>query len=183
MQHKALCLLVGFAVVVNDACAHGMSMVCPGPKLSEVVLQQTSCEERTGLTAIRYSDVGASSAYATAFDRRSVVVLFGHDVHAVKSEAGLPARSSEHSLYCVKLVEPPFADQIESRKAAKRPIRHRTWTVLTERVQYEAQGGAAGFVIDCATAMKSSKGGSVAIAECFALEERQRFFRTLDLVR
>jgi hypothetical protein len=130
----------------------------------------------------RYFGPTPSSPYATAFDRREVLVA-----HASKQESNPigshPARSP------TRWLAPPMEDQIYRQSEASAARSHGRWRISTSTVEYGTQGGLPGFFLSCATATRpagkktSATKAVTIVAECFAPEERQRFYRTLDSTR
>lgn len=153
---------------------------CGSPILFELSLTRVSCEERGAGSVERYRDSAPLSPYATEFDRRNVVVARSADPVFFIEAAGLGGAGKVRNLTQTRLVTPPAVDQLQRRQVAKAVARHAGWTVYTEHLVYKAQGNARGFVIDCATGIRSGRGKATAVAECFALEERARFLRTLE---
>jgi hypothetical protein len=170
------------AFCVGSASADGMPD-CATPVLVTDLLARSECDSQDGITRSRFLGAAPSSPYATEFDRRSVAVARGHDPKAVSEAAGVILLSRGARLQRTRLTRPPAEDQIARRTAVRATSKYRQWTVMMERVQYSAQGGAPGFVVDCATALSSTARETTAVAECFALEDRQRFLRTLDEIR
>ncbi len=170
------------AICLQSAIADGKTG-CVAPALAAQGLEQSECSVQDGLTLSRHVGSVPVSPYSTVFDQRSVVVVHGTNAAAVRESAGITTGLRGMSLLQSRLVRPPAEDQIARRTAARSASKHREWNVLSERIQYAAQGGAPGFVIDCATALGSVGQQTTAVGECFPLEERQRFFRTLDATR
>lgn len=150
------------------------------PKLN---LRQTSCNEQDGVETRKYSGSEPTSPYATEFDRRQVVIAKSADTAKLQQVVGLKVTGQTLKMPRIQLVTPPFEDQISQRKSMSKPERRNGWVIVTERIQYAAQGGRPGFVMDCSTAVHRRKKDSAAVAECFPLEERDRFLHTLDSVR
>jgi hypothetical protein len=171
-----------FACAQGAARADGMTAACENPTTSTAGLRTTNCSLERGVSIVRLTGAEPLSPYATEFDKRSVVFATGADSKAVKSAAGIHEESNVLSKREGGLVIPPEFDQIARRSPAK-SFKHGQWIVVSERIQYAAQGGAPGFVVDCATAIRGDKQRTVAVAECFPLEERQRYLRTLESVR
>lgn len=182
MRYSRLISLLGLLVGIESTRADAGFSACTGPSLSAMALRQISCIERDGLIMVHYVGASPSSPYATDFDRRSLFALIGQDTQAVLEGAGFVLSGKNRKGYRTKLVQPPEVDQIESRTPANGASKYKNWEIINERIQYFSQGGALGFVIDCTTAVKVSNETAAAIAECFPLEERARFFHTLDQV-
>ena len=183
MHFSRICVIALLAITTNGAQADGTLMTCLGPTLVAEGLQQAECSIQWGLTVERYMDSVPLSAYATEFDRRSVTVVHGANAKAVSDAAGVAGGSRAMDNGRSRLVKPPIEDQIAHRISAKSTQKYLQWTIWMERIQYRAQGGSLGYVIDCATALRSNQHCTTAVAECFPLEEQQRFLRTLDAVK
>lgn len=183
MKVNRMMVIVLLAITTYAAQANELSTKCTSLALASEELQQTECSTKNGLTVTRYLGPAPVSVYATEFDRRSVTVANGENAKLVREAAGLTSNSHGMSMAQIRLVKPPVEDQIIHRIPAKATQRYLQWTVWTEEIQYGTQGGAPGFVIDCATALRSNRHGATAVAECFPLEERQRFFHTLKAIK
>ena len=182
LSRKAVSFAALLTFYLHGVQADGLA-TCASLVLSFENLTQSECSNQDGLTVFRYLGKTTSSPYATEFDQRSVLVARGLNAKAVRAAAGIDAGPKGMSLNQSRLARPLAEDQIARRSPLKASVRHREWTIMTERVQYAAQGRAPGFVVDCATALRSSQRETTAVAECFPLEERQRFLRTLEAIR
>ncbi|MEY4581319.1 MAG: hypothetical protein RL701_6022, partial [Pseudomonadota bacterium] len=145
-----LCLCLGSARA--DATSE-----CAGSVLITDSLTQSECSSQDGITVSQFVGATPSSPYATEFDRRTVAVVRGHDAKSVRQAAGFVNGSRGIALPQSRLARPPAEDQIARRVADRATSRYRKWTVMTEKIQYGAQGGAPGFVLDCATALRSNQ--------------------------
>jgi len=183
MMSSRLIIFALLAIVTCISQADGVSTTCSGLALDAEGLQQTECSTKDGLTVVRYHGPAPSSVYATEFDRRAVTVASGVNARIVREAAGITSGARGMSIGRSRLVKPPVEAQIVHRTTAKKTQKHLHWTILVEEMQYGAQGDAPGFVIDCATALRSNRYGTIAVAECFPLEERQRFLRTLRAIK
>lgn len=183
MKLSRMIVIVLLAIATPVAPAHEITTTCTGLALAAEGLQQTECSSQNGLTVTRYLGTAPRTVYETEFDRRAVTVANGANAKLVREAAGITSGARGMSIVQSRLVKPPVEDQIVHRTPAKETQRHLHWTVWTEQIQYGAQGGAPGFVIDCATALRSNRHGTTAVAECFPLEERLRFLRTLESIK
>ena len=150
--------------------------------LLDQTLARVSCEERGVGWIEQYRDVAPLSPYATEFDRRNVIVARSADPVFFVEAAGVRGAGRMQSLAQTRLVTPPAVDQLRRRQVTRAVGRHAGWTVYTEHLIYKAQGGARGFVIDCATGLRSGGKYTTGVAECFAVEERPRFLRMLEAI-
>lgn len=183
MHFSRISVIALLAMATHGAQANGTPTTCPGSALVAEELQRIECSRQQGLTVERYVDQVPSSAYATEFDRRAVTVVHGANAKAVRDVAGISSGIRGMSVGHSHLVKPPLEDQIAHRSMTKATQKHLQWTIWTEQIQYGAQGGAPGYLIDCVTALRSNQHCTTAVAECFPFEERQRFLRTLDAVK
>lgn len=141
------------------------------PAISNSELSQTQCRIVGAVTVKTYSASALLSPYATAFDQCSVAVAYSKDARALKSALG-----------DVPLLRAPMADQI-SKKEPMPKTNYRHWVISSEMIEYGSPGGAPGFVLSCSTAIRSRPTLTLAVAECYPLEQRERFIHTLDSVR
>lgn len=158
---------------------------CAKTNFIGVLFTQTECTTQDGVTVSQFLGTAPSSPYATEFDRRAFAfaVARGQNTESVRRVAGIVKGFRGAATTQSFLSPPPSQAQIARRDASGAARSHHQWIVMFERVQYAAQGGVPGFVIDCATAIRSNRSETVEAAECFPLEERKRFFRTLDAIR
>ena len=166
---------IGFA---NEASAK-----CTAPKIVSDTLAITECAQKNQVTLVTYREPSSLSPYATALDQRSVVVGYGPDMKQVKEAAGILSNNGSDYLSRTLLTAPPMAEAVESRKPTSSSTNRGRWVVFFEQIQYGAEGGGQGYVIDCGTALKTVQATAIAVAECFSLEDRQRFLNTLDQIR
>ena len=159
------------------------SAKCTTPRIVSDTLALTECEQKNQLTLATYRAPSSSSSYATEFDQRSVVVGYGLELKQVKEAAGILSNNGKNYLSRTLLTTPPMTEAIESRNPVKSPKSHGDWVVFYEQIQYGAEGVAQGYVIDCATALKTERGTTIAVAECFPLENRKRFLIMLDQIQ
>lgn len=180
----ALLLLLRFQPATADAAATH----CAGrPSISGTELLLDSCRTEGGMTIERYVGPKPTSPYATALDQRELVVAHGSAPAAVKA-ATLHDADPRATRAPSRLLAPPLEDQVSRSTSAGTARRHGHWRVSTLQVEYGAQGGSPGFSLSCATATKASEKrtalrATTIVAECFAPEERPRFYKTLDSLR
>lgn len=175
------CLL--FAVAAHAALADGVAVECPtAPVISTDGLDRMGCQA-SGLVFIeQYLGPKPESPYASAFDRRELVVAYGKTLGAVKAVADIGAGSRRPQTQS-PLLQPPLVDYVVKRVPASKARNYKKWSISSEKIEYSAQGGAPGFLLECATAIRSTSSRTVVVAECFPLEEKARFAKTLDAVR
>lgn len=175
----ALFLLLG----CQPASADDMAMGCAGRTLfAKADLLRTECTTSNGVTTERYVGTKHTSPYATAFDQREMVVVHGNDPGSVKTAAGIEI-DPRHPSAEPPLLSPPLKDQISRQGKALAARAYKRWHVSAFQVDYGAQGGFPGFFLVCATATRSSAKATAIVSECFAPEERERFYGTLDSMR
>lgn len=175
----ALFLLLGCQAASADDIAKG----CAGRTLfPEAELLRTLCSASGGVTIERYVGMKQTSPYATAFDQREMVVVYGNDPTSVKAAAGIDADPNRPHA-ASRLLSPPLKDQISRQRKPGFARTYRRWHVSTFQVEYGTQGGRPGFFLVCATATRSSAEATAIVEECFAPEERERFYGTLDSMR
>lgn len=135
-----------------------------------------------GTTVEQYLENKPVSAYATEFDRRELAIAYGNNAAQVKAVAGIDG-DIKNSLVEYQFLEPPFMNLISKIFPMKRFRRRGNWVIYTTQIEYGAQGDGPGFPLSCSKALRSSNKKTIVIAECFALEERERFYQTLDSIR
>lgn len=137
------------------------------PFISNSELSQMQCRIVGSVTVETYTTPALLSPYATAFDQRSLTVAYSKDARALKAASG-----------SLTLLRPPMAEQI-SKKAPISKTSYGHWIISSEMIEYGSPGGAPGFVLSCSTAIRSRPTLTLAVAECYPLEQRKRFLRTL----
>lgn len=164
--------------------ADGESAICTEPILPGLHVVEVRCDVEGGVSAFSLSGPEPTSPYASEFDRRRVVIAKATSKDKLRFYRDLDSDSGSRPLSFagLRLLSPPAENQIVQRIHLKKSIKKRGWHIATERVSYGAQGGAAGYVMDCSTATRWHKTHALTVAECYPLEERQRFVKTLDLV-
>jgi len=181
---RASGLLAATLLCVFGTCvrADGASSPCDKPTVKSGDLRRVACVEQDDVTIERYSGSPSQSPYATEFDVRSVTVARSASSERIFEAAGV-TRQSKESLPRTRLAQPPLADQVLRRAALTHSTRFRQWALWTEQVEYGAQGGWQGFTMDCVTAIRRRIEQTVAVAECFPVEERQRFLAMLENIQ
>jgi hypothetical protein len=175
---RMLVLSVGLHTLV--AAQTSVECVNP-PLLAAKEINRSSCRLLVGTTVERYLENKPTSAYATEFDRRELAVAYGKNSARVKAVAGIDG-DVKNSLVESQFLEPPFVNLISKVFPMKRFRRRGNWVIYAVQIEYGAQGGAPGFPLCCSTALRSSNKKTIVIAECFPLEERERFYQTLDSI-
>jgi hypothetical protein len=182
MRHKLICVVA--LAIIGLSSVHAEERVdCPVSAIPLSGMAIAECATQSGVVIFRYRDNAPVEPYSTEFDRRFLAIAVGERVNALYEVAGIKLTPRGLKQKRTVLVQPPVAHQILTRKSTAGVRRHHAWTILSEIVQYAEQGGSPGFVIECATGVRSKKGGSAVVSECFPLESRSRFLRTLDSVR
>ncbi|MNY23149.1 hypothetical protein D3C86_1568000 [compost metagenome] len=125
---------------------------------------------------------GHDGPYASAFDERHLFLGFSGSRESLNSEAGLRVVGERLVLMRTTLGAPLLASQIASRSVLPTRIHSDDWAIYLEAIQYESQQQAVGYPMLCATGVLRNKvkGAYVAVAECFAYEEKTRFLATLS---
>ena len=159
------------------------SAKCTAPRIVSDTLAMTEYAQKNQVTLVTYREPSSFSSYATELDQRSVVVGYGLNLKQVKEAAGVLSNNGKDYLSRTLLTAPPMTEAIESRKPTRSSTNRGPWVVFFEQIQYGAEGGGQGYVIDCGTALKTEEGTAIAVAECFSLENRQRFLNTLDQIQ
>lgn len=165
----AVALVVLFIHTVH---AHTVIDQCfSTPAISNSEVSQTQCRIVGSVTIETYSTPALLSPYATAFDQRSLTVAYSKDARALKAASrSLP------------LLRPPMAEQI-SKKEPMSKTSYGHWIISSEMIEYGSPAGAPGFILSCSTATRSRPTLTLAVAECYPLEQRERFLRTLNSLR
>lgn len=169
IQSRHTTVAAAFVIFIHTVHAETVVDRCSNtPSISNSELSQTQCQIIGLVTVETYSASTPLSPYATAFDQRSLTVTYSKDARALKAASGgLP------------LLRPPMAEQI-SKKEPMSKTNYRHWVISSEMIEYGSPGGAAGFVLSCSTAIRFRPILTLAVAECYPLEQRGRFLRTLD---
>lgn len=176
-----LCFL--FALVARVAMADEVPVECPiPPAMTADGIDRIECQVSGLVINERYLGPKPESPYASAFDRRELAVAYGKTIEAVKAVVGIKADSRASQAPSL-LLQPPLVDSIVKRSPVSKASNYKQWSIASEKIEYGAQGGAQGFRLECATAIRSSMSKTVVVAECFPLEEKARFSKTLDAVR
>lgn len=176
-------LYLWFAVVTHEALADGSAAQCPNsPVLLSNELDRIECQVSRWVVIEKYVSPKPDSLYVTAFDRRELALAHGETLDAVKAVVGIPRGSSGPHAQRL-LLQPPLAEYVVKRTPVPKVRNHKKWAIASEEIEYVVQGEAPGFPLECATAIRSTTLRAVVVAECFPLEERTRFTKTLDAVR
>jgi hypothetical protein len=179
MRTPSFILLASLAAhLPHEAKAHESAECVALPLMTES-LTPTQCVCQGGLKAIRYQGIEPTSPYSTDFDRRRVSIVLSKDHPRVKEAAGVAGVSGEKATH---LINPPAEEAVAKRSSEKTPVTYDGWSVSSERIEYGSQGGGTGFTFDCATATLSKSGRSIAVAECFPVEERARYLKLLNTI-
>jgi hypothetical protein len=173
---------VWMASSINGVIAASESPLCVGPNFNEQQLSAVSCVKKSDVTAVEYSGNEPSGNYSTEFDKRRVLVVFGSSQSEVKDFSAIKINSQNSLADISNAIQPPHPEQIAKKNLLK-SFKFNDWKIATKRFQYANQGGSLGFVIDCATAFKTSKKHTMVVSECYALEEKNRFLKTLLLAK
>lgn len=171
---RSISTTVTAALVIFIHTAHADTVVdrcSDAPSISNSELSQTQCRMVGSVTVETYSTPALLSPYATAFDQRSLTVAYSKDARALKAASG-----------SFLLLRPPMAEQI-SKKEPMSKTSYGHWIISSEMIEYGSPGGAPGFVLSCSTAIRSRPTLTLAVAECYPLEQRERFLQALDSVR
>lgn len=156
--------------------------ICAEPVLPGLHIAKAYCDMESGRSTFSFSGPEPTSPYTSDFDRRRVVIAKATSTSKLKLPGSLGAESRSRRSTGIQLIAPPVEDQIVQREHIKKTVKKRGWKIVTERVTYGAQGGVPGFAMDCSTATRWQKTFTLAVAECYPLEERQRFIKTLELI-
>lgn len=138
-------------------------------------LHQSSCEEAGGVLMAVFSS-SAESPYATDLDVRKVVVARSSDAARLAGIFGFTGFPRQPTYQGMRLLEIPHQDQVET-VALEKPYQVDGWQIGQQIIQFSEQGNAPGFSMVCATAFSAER--MLATAECFPMEEQERFVRTL----
>lgn len=176
-------LCLSLVLVMHAAIADSTVVGCSNsPAIIIFGLDRVACEVSQSVAIERYSGQKLASPYASEFDQREVVVAWGGKAEFVEAVAGIKSDPGAIQRQ-TGLLQPPFADQIVRRYLFKKASRYNQWVIVYEQIEYAAQGAAQKFFLECATAIRSSTQATKVVAECFSLEERRRFLKTLDAVK
>ena len=169
IRFRPATVAAGFVMFIYAVHADAVIDQCStSAAISNSDLNQTQCRIVGAVTVETYSASALLSPYATAFDQRSLIVAYSKDARALKAASrGLP------------LPLAPMADQI-SKKQPMPKTNYRHWSISSEMIEYGSPGGAPGFVLSCSTAIRSRPALTLAVAECYPLEQRERFLKTLN---
>lgn len=168
------------------ACPTSMAVgdpaICIEPALPGLHVVEIQCDVAHGRVVFSFSGPEPTSPYASDFDRRRVAIAKATSTRRLKLPGGPGAESHSPRSAGFQLLSPPAQEQIVQREEVKKAVKKSGWHIVTERVSYGAQGGRFGFVMECSTATHWHKTYALAVAECYPLEERQRFVKTLELI-
>lgn len=179
---KAL-ICISFAFVMHVAIADSVLLECSTPPATLIDgLSRTACEISRSVMVEHYSGPKPAQPYASEFDRREVAIAIGKKAESVTTVAGIRAGPRAVQIQ-TSLLYPPFVDQIAKRYPTPKARRYKRWVIAYEQIEYGAQGSEQGFPLECATAVHSTTRATKIVAECFPLEERARFLKTLDAVQ
>lgn len=169
-------LLVGSIALASSWTAGGWP-ACGSRLPSFPGLERVECVVKEGVILSRHIGATPPAPYASELDRRLVVSGFaarsdeeGERVSSARVEREITDYFSE--------LAPPYKEKLEL--VSKKSAIYRTWTVHSSDLQYVSQGANRGFVLKCAMAVTSLNGTAAGLAECFPLEERATFLRSLD---
>lgn len=176
-----LCLSLVFVMRATIADSHLPECSTPPAVLIDG-LSRTACEISQSVMVERYSGPKPAHPYASEFDRRKVAIAIGKKAESVTTVAGIRAGPRAVQVQ-TSLLYPPLVDQVAKRYPTPKARRYKRWVIGYEQIEYGAQGSAQGFPLECATAVHSTTQATKIVAECFPLEERARFLKTLDAVR
>ncbi|MDP9990619.1 hypothetical protein J2W30_000282 [Variovorax boronicumulans] len=183
MQFDKVLLCFSLVLVTRATLADSHLPACSAPPAILIDgLSRTTCEIARSVTVEHYSGPKPASPYASELDRREVAIALGKKAESVTTVAGI--RVGPHVVQVqTSLLHPPFVDQIAKRYPTPKARRYKHWVIAYEQIEYGAQGSEQGFPLECATAVHSTTHATKIVAECFPLEERARFLKTLDAVQ
>jgi hypothetical protein len=138
-------------------------------------LQLVKCYWDKNVLVGRYGGTEVLPLYATDFDDRQVVIAQAKKMKKILEFSFNDVNGNQI------LLAPPFEEQILNREKGKSA--YKKWTLYQEIVQYKAQGGEGGYVMQCTTATQQKNKGAIAVSECFSLENRIAFFSLLDAIQ
>lgn len=172
MKHR---LAFGFLLVLfaPQAIADASIVQCAHLPPSQG-LSLTQCDREGRVAIARFRNQSLSSPYATEFDNRNVVVGSA-ELDGGESELERSLRAK-----VTKLIGPPQIGAIAKRE--KRITKYGEWSILKEVVQYEMQGGAPGYVMQCMVATAKRRKQLTVVGECLPLEEEDRFLALVSSV-
>lgn len=180
-----LFVILTFSTVFSCASAQPAPSFCKQMTGTLDGLALSNCIESNDVVVLKYQQTVPASPYATEFDRRSFFIALSKDSEALFERIGMRTSGQTVSLVSTLLAHPPEQDQILHRQVSKTKIEQGDWVVSLEEIQYEAQGQVAGYMMECGTAIRRqpSTGEIIAASECFAYEDKERFFQTLSKVK
>jgi hypothetical protein len=179
MRTSSVLILVSLGAHFLHAAEARELAGCVALPLMTESLSPSECVCQDGLKAMRYQDAEPSSPYSTDFDRRKVAIVLSRDLRRVREAAGIAGLAGEKTTH---LISPPVEEVIVKRSSEEIRSNYRDWRVSLESIEYGSQGGGAGFTFDCGTATLLKSGRSIAVAECFPVEERTRYFKLMDTI-
>lgn len=175
-------MVVAMAVLqLGCSPSYEATNVCPTTSISDEGLERSSCRSEGTVSIAVYADKNSQSPYSTIFDQRELLTAEAPDLALLLAFDGFQRKSAQLIFAGSRLTNVPYADSVSSKDVDPEVEGYKDWKIGYETIQYSAQGGRAGFSIDCATAVHI-KSSFVAISECYPMEHSERFLRTLDKV-
>ncbi|RZL65361.1 MAG: hypothetical protein EOP81_04740 [Variovorax sp.] len=178
-----MALLFQIALGISPAFGGDLPADCTAsPLISVNELRRTACRKLESISIEVYLSPKPPSPYATEFDQRELAIAYGRDEVAVKAAVGA-TKEMRARIRQSRILQPPRAAQVSAIELSQRTQKYGAWTVSTEEVQYGTQGGGAGFALNCATAIRSTRKATVAVSECFPFEGKDRFVDAFSSIR
>lgn len=179
MRRFLIAAIFSFAVLHVSAQSEATSH--PDAINSSDELALSDCVTEDGVRVLKYGEAAPASPYATAFDRREFFIALSDNFDALSKRIGATRAGQSITIKSSQLATPPEVAQIKTRHTPRKPTHEGNWNVFWENIQYAGQGSDMNFPIECGTALRShpSKQRFIAVSECFAYENKERFLRTL----
>lgn len=170
-------IIAGFSL--SMAATVAASECREAPSVREPGLTRESCElVGTALVETYRSTAIPNDPYSTELDRRKLVVVRGPDPIWIKRINGIIGKN-QYDASESAVNKPPFSEEIY-KTYKERTVVVNGWLIGINQVQYGSIAHGPGFVFMCATSFKEGKEFSMSISECFPLEEKSRFYKTIN---
>lgn len=144
-------------------------------------LHRAACRVVNSAVVEEYLGEKPSSPYATEFDQRKLIVAYGKKstpvISAVEINYKNPPIPDDKNL-----LRPPAVDEI-SKIGSMKKKKLKIWSIWTRQVQYLSQGGRAGYVLLCSTAVGTFNNTIVGLSECLPFEMIDEFNEMLKSIR
>lgn len=179
MRLYFLLVLMNAGLSGSLAATVAASQCQEAPSVREPGLARERCElVGTALVETYRSTVIPNDPYSTDLDRRKLVTVRGPDPIWIKKINGISG-NNQYDVNESAVNKPPFSEEIY-RTYKERTVAVNGWLIGINQVQCRSTRHGPGYVFMCATSFKKGQEFSMSISECFPLEEKSRFYKTIN---